>query len=188
MRRGTLFKQLGTAESALLLAVAVAMVAGESAAQTTAQIPQPASSNAISLGVKGAVQNELQIGPAEWQVMARSKITAKDHGGVTHDYEGVTLQALLLQAGVPQGDTLRGKNMTLAVVAEGTDGYRVVFSVAELDADFVGAQVLVADTVDGKPLAATEGPLRLVVPGDKVQARAVRMLKSITVVNARPSQ
>ena len=188
MGRGKLLKGLGTAGSTLLLAMIVVTVATKSAGQTTAQIPPPAPSNDISLVVKGAVQSELQIGTAEWKVMARAKLTAKDHGGVTHDYEGVTLQALLLQAGVPQGDTLRGKSVTLVVVAEGTDGYRAAFSVAELDADFVGEQVLVADTVDGKPLAAGEGPLRLVVPGDKVQARAVRMLKSITVVNAGGSQ
>lgn len=184
MRRGTFQKNLGFAGCALLLAMALLTVAGESSAQTTAKIPPPASPGEISLAVKGAVQNQLQFTAEEWKVMARSKVTAKDHGGVEHSYEGVTLQALLLQAGVPQGDTLRGKSMTLVVVAEGTDGYRAAFSLAELDGDFVGAQVLVADSVDGKPLAAGEGPLRLVVPGDKRPARSVRMLKSITVVNA----
>lgn len=183
MERKKFFKRFGTTASALLLAMMVVTLASKSAAQTKAD-PPPALSTAISLVVKGAVQNELQIGTAEWQVMARAKLSGKDHEGVEHSYEGVTLQALLLQAGVPQGDTLRGKNMTLVVVAEGTDGYRAAFSAAELDADFVGAQVLIADTADGKPLAAGDGPLRLVVPGDKVQARAVRMLKSITVVNA----
>jgi hypothetical protein len=187
MGQGTFRKRLGFVGIALLLAMAMLTIAGEGVAQTTAQIPPPAPSNDISLVVKGAVQSQLQFTAAEWKVMARAKVSAKDHGGVEHSYEGVTLQALLLQAGVPQGDTLRGKSMTLVVVAEGTDGYRVAFSVAELDGDFSGAQVLVADTVDGKPLAAGEGPLRLVVPGDKVQARAVRMLKSITVVNAGAS-
>jgi hypothetical protein len=187
MGRGTLRKRLGFVGCALLVALAALMAAGKSAGQTSAQIPPRASTGEISLVVKGAVQSQLQFTAAEWKVMARAKVTAKDHGGVEHSYEGVTLQALLLQAGVPQGDTLRGKSMTLVVVAEGTDGYRAAFSVAELDGDFSGAQVLVADTVDGKPLATGEGPLRLVVPGDKVQARAVRMLKSITVVNAGAS-
>ena len=41
---------------------------------------------------------------------------------------------------------------------------------------------LVADTVDGVPLATKQGPLRLVVRYDKRPARWVRMLKSITVV------
>jgi len=39
------------------------------------------------------------------------------------------------------------------------------------------------DTVNGKALGAEQGPLRLVVPGDKRQGRWVRMLKAITVVN-----
>ena len=71
--------------------------------------------------------------------------------------------------------------MTLVVVAEASDGYRAAFSLAELDGDFAGTQVIVADTEDGKPLDAQHGPLRLVVPGDKRQGRWVRMLKSITV-------
>jgi DMSO/TMAO reductase YedYZ molybdopterin-dependent catalytic subunit len=188
MGRGTRRKRLRFVGSALLVVMATFTIAGESVAQTTAQIPPPAPSNAISLVVKGAVQSQLRFTADEWKVMARARVSAKDHGGVEHSYEGVTLQALLLQAGVPQGDTLRGKSMMLVVVAEGTDGYRAAFSVAELDGDFSGAQVLVADTVDGKPLAVGEGPLRLVVPGDKRQARAVRMLKSITVVNAGATQ
>ena len=73
--------------------------------------------------------------------------------------------------------------MALAVVAEGTDGYRTVFSLAELDDDFAAEAVLIVDSTDGQPLGADQGPLRLVVPGDRRQGRWVRMLKSITVVN-----
>ena len=71
--------------------------------------------------------------------------------------------------------------MTLVVVADAADGYRVVFSLAELDGDFAGEQVIVADSTDGKSLDAHHGPLQLVVPGDKRQGRWVRMLKSISV-------
>ena len=53
-----------------------------------------------------------------------------------HQYDGVPIGALLAKAGVPQGAALRGKSMALAVVAEGSDGYRAVFSIAELDDDF----------------------------------------------------
>jgi len=73
--------------------------------------------------------------------------------------------------------------MALTVVAEGSDGYRAVFSLAELDEDFAGETVLIVDSVDGQPLGADQGPLRLMIPGDKRQGRWVRMLKSITVVN-----
>lgn len=133
------------------------------------------------LSVHGVVSKELQLTLANLKQMPRTSVTAKDHGGTTRVYEGVALQALLAEAGVPHGGEIRGKNMTLVVVTEASDGYRAVFSLAELDSDFSGAQVLVADTVDGKPLAEKEGPLRLVVPGDKRPARWVRMLKSIKV-------
>ena len=100
-----------------------------------------------------------------------------------HQYDGVPIGALLAKAGVPQGSALRGKSMALSVVAEGADGYRAVFSLAELDDDFAGEAVLIVDSIDGQPLGADQGPLRLIVPGDKRQGRWVRMLKSITVVN-----
>jgi DMSO/TMAO reductase YedYZ molybdopterin-dependent catalytic subunit len=74
--------------------------------------------------------------------------------------------------------------MSLCVVAEASDGYRTAFSLAELDPDFAAESVLVADTVDGKALGPDQGPLRLIVPGDKRQGRWVRLLKIISVVNA----
>ena len=71
------------------------------------------------------------------------------------------------------------------VVAEATDGYRVLFALAELDADFMNSEVLVADTLDGAPIDAKRGPFRLVAPHDKRPARWVRMLKSITVSSGK---
>jgi DMSO/TMAO reductase YedYZ molybdopterin-dependent catalytic subunit len=73
--------------------------------------------------------------------------------------------------------------MATYVLAEGADGYSVTFSLAELDADFQDSEVIVADTLDGKPLDEKLGPLRLVAPHDKRPARWVRMLRSIQVVN-----
>lgn len=98
-------------------------------------------------------------------------------------YEGVALAALLKQAGVPQGPQLRGAAMATYILAEASDGYRVTFSLAELDSDFENSEVLVADTLNGAPLGDKLGPLRLVVPHDKRPARWVRMLQSIKVVS-----
>ncbi|MGE3541290.1 MAG: hypothetical protein AB7N91_28130 [Candidatus Tectimicrobiota bacterium] len=61
---------------------------------------------------------------------------------------------------------------------EAADGYRVVFALPELDPAFTERLVLLAEQRDGQPLAATEGPLRLVVPGEKRQARWVRQVRS----------
>lgn len=72
--------------------------------------------------------------------------------------------------------------MTSYVLAEAEAGYRVVFALVELDSGFLPSEVLVADTMDGSPLAAKLGRFRLVAPHEKRPARWVRMLKSITVV------
>jgi DMSO/TMAO reductase YedYZ molybdopterin-dependent catalytic subunit len=98
--------------------------------------------------------------------------------------EGVALQEILRKAGVPQGDALRGPAMATYVLAEAADGYRVVFSLAELDAGIADSEVMVADTMDGTPLGGKLGPFRLVAPHEKRPARWVRMLRSITVVRA----
>ena len=160
------------------LGMLLAVIAGE------AQTPAPVANSDAALVVKGAVKQELRLTLAELKAMPRTKVTAKGHDGASHEYEGVALPALLAKAGVAQGSDLRGKNMTLCVVAEAGDDYRAVFSVAEMDGDFAGESVLVADTADGKDLGPDQGPLRLVVAGDKRQGRWVRMLKSFTVVNA----
>ena len=151
------------------------VLAGTVQAQTQAAAETPI------LVVQGEVKQELHLRAADFKALARKKVTAKDHDGVSREYEGVPLQSLLAKAGVPLGSELRGKNMTLVVVAEAIDGYQVAFSLTELDPDFAGAQVLVADTEDGKVLDAQHGPLRLVVPADKRQGRWVHGLKTIAV-------
>jgi len=66
-------------------------------------------------------------------------------------------------------------------LAEANDGYRVVFSLTELDSGIVDSGVIVADTMDGAALGDKTGPL-LMAPHEKRPARWVRMLKSLTVV------
>jgi hypothetical protein len=105
------------------------------------------------------------------------------HNKKTEKHEGVLLEELLRRAGDPQGEQLRGASMAFYVIAGAEDGYRVVFSLAELDWGVLESEVTVADTMDGAPLPAKDGTFRLVAPHDKRPARWVRMLKSITVVD-----
>ncbi len=161
-----------------------ALVAALSSAATLAQTPPSSPDPTAALVVKGAVKQELHLNLPDLKALPRVKVSAKGHDGSMHEYEGVALGSLLAKAGAPQGGDLRGKSMALCVVAEGNDGYRVAFSLAELDADFAAESVLVADTADGKPLASDQGPLRLVVPADKRQGRWVRLLKIISIVDA----
>jgi hypothetical protein len=87
-------------------------------------------------------------------------------------YEGVPLAEVLRLAGAPLGDALRHHEPpTWYVVVEAQDGYRVLFSLAELDPAFVEREVLLVDRQDDQPIAADQGPLRLIAPGDKRHAR-----------------
>lgn len=172
--------------SAWLAAIVLAMASdGIAKAQTP---PAASAADAPILVVKGEVKQELRLNATDFKALPRTKVTAKGHDGVAREYEGVTLQSLLAKAGVPMGGEMRGKNMTLIVIFEASDAYRAVFSLAELDADFAGEQVLVANTEDGKALDAQHGPLQTIVPGDKRQARWVRMLKTITVMRIGDSK
>jgi DMSO/TMAO reductase YedYZ molybdopterin-dependent catalytic subunit len=111
---------------------------------------------------------------------------ANPHENRTEVYAGVAVEDLLKKARVPQGENLRGAMLATYVVFEAEDGYRVVFSLAELDSGILDSAVIVADTVDGAALPPKIGPLRLVAPREKRPARWVRMLKSMTVVRAPP--
>ena len=111
-------------------------------------------------------------------------ISATDEHGVTAQYGGVALRDVLTQQGVPTGEALRGDVMTRYVVVDAADGYRVVFSLSELDPSITDRVVLIADTRDGVALSAREGPYRLIVPGEKREARWVRQVTAIDVEDA----
>jgi DMSO/TMAO reductase YedYZ molybdopterin-dependent catalytic subunit len=146
---------------------------------------QSVAPNAAELKVSGAISTPLTLSVADLKAMPRKTLTVVNpHDKKTEKYEGVALEEILRKAGVPQGEALRGPAMATYVLAEAADGYRVLFSLAELDAGIADSEVIVADTMDGAPLADRLGPLRLVAPHEKRPARWVRMLKSLTVVRA----
>ncbi len=154
-----------------------------SGAATRAQSSAAAPASGAALTVGGDVANSLTLSLDALKSMPRKTVHVKnEHAQEEEAYEGVPLAAILKQAGVPQGGQIRGKVMATYVLAQGGDGYQVLFSLPELDSDFEDSDVLVADTMGGKPINDKVGPLRLVVPHDKRPARWVRMLTGIKVV------
>ena len=138
---------------------------------------------AAELRVSGAVNTPLSLGVADLKKMPRKTISVMNPHEKKHEtYEGVAAEEILKRAGVPQGEQMRGSAMASYVLAEAEDGYRVVFSATELDSGMMDSEVIVADTMDGAPLGAKQGPFKLVAPHEKRPARWVRMLKSLTVV------
>jgi DMSO/TMAO reductase YedYZ molybdopterin-dependent catalytic subunit len=185
--RGRGIGLLIVAISLVVLGAAAQMSSGQTAAPThsSAMTAAPAAQLApASLSLTGEVKTELHLTAADLKALPRTTLTALDaHEKQTHTFEGVTLQELLKRAGVPTGEDLRGKGLAMCVVAGAADGYRAVYSLGELDPSVGNETVLVADTVDGQPIPAGQGPLRLVVPSDKRPARWVRMLQTLTVVS-----
>jgi DMSO/TMAO reductase YedYZ molybdopterin-dependent catalytic subunit len=168
---------------AICLSLTMSFVSGATALPQARHSPTAGPSAGTGLVVTGAVAQDLKLSLDDLRKLPRKSVTTKGHDDQMHQYDGVPIEALLAKAGVPQGSALQGKSMALTVVAEGTDGYRAAFSLAELDDDFAAETVLIVDSIDGQPLSPDQGPLRLIVPGDKRPARSVRMLKSVTVVN-----
>ena len=138
-----------------------------------------ASADAALVVAGGATP--VTVTPADLKTMPRAAVTVSEEGRDVK-YEGVLVAELLKRAGAPLGRDLTGAAVATYVVASAKDGYRSVFALAELDPEFTPNDIIVADTVDGKPLFDYQGPLRLVAPHDKRGARSVRMLQKIDVV------
>ena len=100
------------------------------------------------------------------------------HTNADESYSGVRLADLLTKIGAPLGSDLHGKALANYIVATGSDGYKAVLALGEVDPGFHPGEVIVADAMDGKPLDEHNGPLKLVVE-DKRPARSVRNLVAI---------
>jgi len=156
----------------LLFAVGVGAQAMQSAAP------------AISLSVSGEVEKPRTLTAADLAKLPHRNIKAKGHDGQDTEFEGVPVIEVLKLAGVKFGEDLRGKSLALYLLVEAADGYRAVFALPELDPASTDKVVLLADKRDGKWLDDKEGPLRIVVPDEKRQARWVQQVTGLVIKRA----
>ncbi|HEY7182539.1 MAG TPA: molybdopterin-dependent oxidoreductase [Blastocatellia bacterium] len=147
----------------------------------TPQTPAPD----VSLSVGGEVENPIKLTAADLAKLPRRSVRAKDHDGKESEFEGSPLIEVLKLAGVKFGEGLRGKNLALYLVVEASDGYRAVYALPELDPAYTDKVVMLVDKRDGKALDAKEGPLRIVVPDEKMHARWVRQVTGLVVKRAQ---
>jgi len=145
---------------------------------TQAQPSRPAGPLRITFADKSA-----EWTPATLASLPHSTLTVhNEHSRQDETYSGVPLIDLLARLGVPEKP--RGKDLRLYVVAEGSDGYQVVYSIGEVTPDVHDGTVVIADAKDGKPIG-NDGPLKLVATGEKRPARWVRNLVAIRVMTAQ---
>jgi DMSO/TMAO reductase YedYZ molybdopterin-dependent catalytic subunit len=169
------------------LAVRVFFLAGLFAAPACGQASQPTTAPRTTtapatLTVGGDIPSRFVLNAEDLLKMPREKVSVPDQDGTKVEYEGVPLREILKRAGAPMDKDLRGKALASYILAKASDGYEVVFTLAEVAPDFANEPILVADRRDGKALFGYQGPFRLVCPNDKAGARSVRMLNSIEVV------
>lgn len=137
---------------------------------------------AQTLTVSGEVEKPLTISLADFEKFPSIEVKGKDNDEKEHTFKGTLLVNILKEAGVTLGSALRGRNLMKYVLVSASDGYHVVFALPELDPEFTAESIIIATTVDGKPLPKDEGPFRIVVPKDKKQARWVRQATGIKVL------
>lgn len=149
---------------------------------TTAQAP-PAASSTLDLSSDDGHHVTLSVDTLH-SFPHKTVQVHNPHTSADESYEGVELSLLLARVDAPLGTKLYGKALAMYVVAEGTDHYRAVYSLAEVDPAFHGGIVIVADSMDGHPLDGKNGPLKLVNSEDRRPARCVHNLVSISLKQA----
>ena len=126
----------------------------------------------------------LRLSVSDFKALPHIKVSFHNsHTNAEETYSGVRLADLLAKLGASLGSELRGEALANYVVATGTDGYKAVLALGEVDPSFHPGEVIVADGMNGKPLDEHSGPFKLVVTEDKRPARSVRNLVNIELAS-----
>jgi len=144
-----------------------------------ALLPGPVLAQGPVLTLEGQVRRP---GPRDTTALARFGADTLTHAvrGTPARFRGVLLWRLLTEAGLATDSTVKNDALRKVVVASAPDGYRIVFSVGELDPGLGGTGVLVAWERDGE-LLGERGPFQLIVPGDRRPARSIHQLDRLEV-------
>jgi hypothetical protein len=157
-------------------------------------LPEPGPTGAGGISpqatLSGAVADPTIVTPATLAALHQPTTeTATYLAGSTSTtdiYTGVSLWTLIQDAGLLTDPTIKNDLLGFAVVATGSDGYRAVISLGEIDPAFGNQPDLVAygDTAGQLGPGGSDGALRLVVPGDYAGGRYVSNLVSLQVIDA----
>ena len=160
----------------LLLSVACTQPA---TAKAQAAPAQSTTATTATLDLNGPDGRHITLTADALQAMPRQTVHVHNpHTKADETYQGVELALLLTRLDAPLGPKLRGKALGMYVVAEATDKYRAIYSLAEVDPAFHTGTVILADREDGQPIAK-DGPFKLVNTEDTRPARWVRNVASI---------
>ena len=142
------------------------------------------AATAQALTLKGLGGQTATITPAEFAKLPHESLQTSVRGEA-RTYEGMSLLELLRKVDGPWGNTLTGKELATVVLVTARDGFRVAYSIGELDPGTAKGKVFIVDRVDGKPLAAESGPFQVVVENDFRPARNARMIETVELISLK---
>ncbi len=132
--------------------------------------------------VSGAVQTPTVFDLAALQALPA---VTQEIGGVS--YTGVSFWDLLnTQVGIDLDASVHNHILSHYVVAVGSDGYKVVFSMGELSPFFGNQPNMIAYMTDGELLGDSHGFARVVAPNDDRRGRWMSNLVALEVYAAAP--
>ena len=155
-------------------------------AQAMAGMDKPAKaktpvSTSLTLHIDGKAT---VLSMAELQAMPQKTVAVhNEHTKADESYSGVLLGDLLAKYGFPVDKTTHRKMLQSYVVATGMDKYWVLYSATEVEPSEHSGDVIVAISMNGKPLGE-DGAFKLVSNEDKKPQRWVRNLTAITLKSA----
>ncbi|QNF33083.1 molybdopterin-dependent oxidoreductase [Adhaeribacter swui] len=141
--------------------------------------------SAPSFRVEGEVTTPLTLTLTDLDKMEKTTVQATDRQNKVHSYSGVLLATILKKAGATLGEELKGENLTKYLLLEASDGYQVLFSLAEVDEAFSDKKIILANRMDGSWLKADQGPFQIIVEGEKKKARHIRQVNRLQVYFAK---
>lgn len=157
-------------------------------------LPEPGPTGAGGISpqatLSGAVADPTIVTPETLSALNQSTTETATYlaGGtpVTDTYTGVSLWTLIQDAGLLTNPAIKNDLLGFVVVATGSDGYRAVISLGEIDPAFGNQPDLVAYSDTGGQLGpgGSDGAMRLVLPGDVAGGRYVSNLVSLQVIDA----
>jgi hypothetical protein len=182
--------------AALIALMAASMMFGQGIRRPEAL---PAEIGPATITVTGISGSTATLTAGDLYQMPQQAVETIDHGTAV-TFEGVLLSDVLAKVRTPTGEAFNKTVASYYLVAEGQDGYKAVFSWAEIDSTFAPQgyvvtkpngksydgpfayrQVFVVMKRDGKPLSNKDGPFELIVPGEKRYSRWVRQVKALTI-------
>ena len=133
-----------------------------------------------TLALQGISGTSATLSASDIANLPNQTIRTTDHGTPV-TFDGVLLNDVLASVRTPTGETFNKSVASYYLIAEAHDGYKAVFTWAEIDPTFTDRKVYVVTKREGNPLTAKDGPYELIVPGERRFSRWVRQLKLLRV-------